>query len=389
VRFAHLQHEDTVHDWQGAQVPLIEFDELTHFTERQFFYLLTRNRSTCGIRPYMRASCNPDADSWVASFIAWWIDQDTGYPIPERAGVVRWFYRINEQLAWYATKQEAMAAHPEMAAQGANPKSVTFIPAKLTDNPILMKADPGYLANLVAQPLVERERLLSGNWKIRPSAGKIFNRGWFEVVATAPGGGIECRFWDFATTKRTMDKPDPDFTAGVKIRHVAGVFYVMDCVAVQEGPVEVERLFKNVSFQDYSTAQAAKVRYLVRWEKEPGSASERDTLRLMQMLAGLDCGGVKSERDKITRAKPLAQQAEGGNVKVVRGPWNEAWLTHMHHQPEIAKDDIMDASSGAFLTLAELVAPVVGQPVSAGPRFVLPSPIANAAPLVPGGWRPR
>jgi hypothetical protein len=32
--------------------------------------MTSRNRSTCGVRPYIRATCNPDADSWVADFLA-------------------------------------------------------------------------------------------------------------------------------------------------------------------------------------------------------------------------------------------------------------------------------------------------------------------------------
>ena len=98
VKFAHLEYDNSVLDWQGSQIALIGFDELTHFTERQFFYMLSRNRSTCGVRPYVRATCNPDADSWVASFIAWWIDQQTGYAIPERSGVIRWMVRINDKI---------------------------------------------------------------------------------------------------------------------------------------------------------------------------------------------------------------------------------------------------------------------------------------------------
>ena len=77
-----------IYDGQGAQVP--GFDELTHSTKSQFFYMMSRNRSMCGVRPYIRATCNPDADSWVAEFISWWIDQETGLPIPERAGKVRY-----------------------------------------------------------------------------------------------------------------------------------------------------------------------------------------------------------------------------------------------------------------------------------------------------------
>ena len=83
VKFAHLEHDSTVNEWQGSQIPLIMFDELCHFSKSQFFYMLSRNRSMCGVRPYVRATCNPDADSWVAEFISWWIDQETGYPITQ------------------------------------------------------------------------------------------------------------------------------------------------------------------------------------------------------------------------------------------------------------------------------------------------------------------
>jgi hypothetical protein len=69
IKFGHLQFETTVYDWQGAQIAQICFDELTHFTAHQFFYMVSRNRSTCGVRPYIRATCNPDADSWVADFL--------------------------------------------------------------------------------------------------------------------------------------------------------------------------------------------------------------------------------------------------------------------------------------------------------------------------------
>jgi hypothetical protein len=111
IGFAHLEHEKNKHDWQGAQICYIGFDELTHFTEAQFWYLFSRNRSLCGIDPYMRATTNPDSDSWVAELISWWIDQNTGLPIPERAGVLRWLVRPNDQLVW-GTKQELVDRYP-------------------------------------------------------------------------------------------------------------------------------------------------------------------------------------------------------------------------------------------------------------------------------------
>ncbi|MFT2214697.1 terminase large subunit domain-containing protein [Rhizobium giardinii] len=81
VSFAHLEHDKTVLNWQGSPMPLICFDELTHFSAKEFWYMVSRNRSMSGVRPYIRATCNPDADSWVAAFISWWINQDTGLPI--------------------------------------------------------------------------------------------------------------------------------------------------------------------------------------------------------------------------------------------------------------------------------------------------------------------
>jgi hypothetical protein len=169
IKFSHLQLETTVHDWQGAQITLICFDELTHFTAYQFFYMVSRNRSTCGVRPYIRATCNPDADSWVAEFLAWWIDQETGFPIPERVGVLRYYIRVSDRIVWADRPEDLMQymPRPEELPPGVDPPrpiSVTFIPAKVYDNPALLQVNPDYLAWLLSLPLLERERLLIGNW---------------------------------------------------------------------------------------------------------------------------------------------------------------------------------------------------------------------------------
>ncbi|HET8688147.1 MAG TPA: terminase family protein, partial [Methanosarcina sp.] len=175
VKMAHLEHEKTVYDWQGSQIPMLGFDEITHFTESQFFYMLSRNRSMCGVQPYVRATCNPDADSWVANFISWWIDHN-GYAIPERSGQLRWFVRVNGEIKWADTKEECIKLHgfanlePNDPAQ-VKPKSVTFISARLEDNKALMEADPGYMSNLLALDIVSQARLLGGNWKIRWDTG--------------------------------------------------------------------------------------------------------------------------------------------------------------------------------------------------------------------------
>lgn len=352
VTFAHMQYESDKHNWQGSQIPLICFDELTHFTQGQFFYMLSRNRSLSGVRPYIRATTNPDADSWVRGLVDWWIDEN-GYPIPERSGMIRWFIRIAGQFIWGSTKAELCEAYGD----DVRPKSFTFIPSKLSDNAILMKKDPGYLANLLALNLVDQMRLLGGNWNIRPAAGKVFNRTWFEVVEAVPLGGLFCRGWDFAATARELTGNDPDFTAGTRMHYSGQQYAIDDVVAVQEGPSKTEEMFIATTIQDMVYARKRGTRYMVRWEIEPGSAGKRENVRFVKMLAkaariaGLhppDAGGKLSTGDKISRAKPLAAMARVGGVKIVAGAWNDDFLIHMHNQPEWPHDDIMDSAAIAY-----------------------------------------
>lgn len=362
VKFAHLQHESNRLDWQGSAIPLLGFDELTHFTRSQFFYMLSRNRSLSGVRPYIRATCNPVPDDdptggWIHEFIGWYIGED-GYAIPERSGVVRWFVNVHDTLHWADNAQELVSRFPHI--RDLQPKSFTFIKSSLYDNKILMRQDPGYLANLQALPLVDRERLLGdtergGNWKIKPSAGKVFNRGWFEIVDAAPAGGRTVRFWDLAATEKQLAKDDPDFTAGVKMRLVGGIYYVLDAVAEQISPAQTDMLLKNTASQDGLSVG-------IRLEREGGASGKRDASHNVAMLAGYDVRTIPPQGDKVTRAKGFSAQALAGNVKLVRGAWNAHYLSTLHEFPEGAHDDLVDASSGAFNELtgtATATAPAV------------------------------
>src|SRR5690606_271099 len=51
VQFSHMENESDRFNWQGSQVALISFDELSHFEAGQFWYMLSRNRSMSGVRP--------------------------------------------------------------------------------------------------------------------------------------------------------------------------------------------------------------------------------------------------------------------------------------------------------------------------------------------------
>jgi predicted phage terminase large subunit-like protein len=347
IGFTYLENENDKYQYDGAQVPLICFDQLEHYSESQFFYMFARNRSMCGIEPYIRATCNPDPDSWLAKFLSWWINPETGYPIIEREGRLRWFVRPEDELVWGDSKAEVETKFPDLQA-----KSVTFIHSSVYDNPALLKRNPGYLASLMALPEIDKLRLLYGNWKARLGAGKLFNRDWYGIDRAAPAGGIVCRFWDFAATEKKTRGDDPDYTASVKIRMLRGRYWIEDCTAEQLGPADGERQFMNIVAQDWYAAARDRVDYLARWEVEPGSAGKREALRLVQMLSermpGINALGIPSQGDKIQRAKALAAQSQAGNVRLAAGAWNDRWLTHMHNQPETRHDDIMDASAGAF-----------------------------------------
>lgn len=342
VKFAHLEHEKTVYDWQGSQIPLIGFDELTHFTAKQFWYMLSRNRSTSGVNSYIRATCNPDCDSWVRKLIDWWVGED-GYIIPERAGVIRWFIRKDDTVYWGDTREELIEKHGTEEL----PKSFTFIPSTIFDNKILLEKDPNYLASLRALPRVERLRLLGGNWNVRETAGMIFQREWFPIVNALPSGWISSvRFWDRAATKPNEKNKDPDWTRGLKLyRYPDGSFVVADLKSIRDTPGQVEKLVKAVASHD---GRATKIMS----QQDPGSAGVSEAHNFVKMLIGFDVRTVVISKDKLNRAKPVSAQAEVGNIKVLRAPWNEEFFTELENFPEGIHDDIVDVLSGAFNEIA-------------------------------------
>ena len=180
IKFSHLQLNSTVYDWQGAQITLICFDELTHFTAHQFFFLVCRNRRPPG---YGRTFAPPAILTRTAgspSSCGGGSTRRPGFPSPTD-GVVRYYVRVTERIVW-ADRPEDLIQYlppPQDLPPGVDPPrpiSVTFIPASVFDNPALLQVNPEYLAWLLSLPLLERERLLAGNWKIRPAAGLYFKR---------------------------------------------------------------------------------------------------------------------------------------------------------------------------------------------------------------------
>lgn len=312
------------------------FDELTHFDEYQFWYMLSRNRSTSGQPGKMRATTNPDADSWVANLVDWYVDSE-GYPIPERAGVKRYLVRDGDAVVWADDRAELAAKYDPTLVM-----SFAFHPALIEDNPALLAKDPAYLARLNTLPYVDRMRLRKGNWRIRATAGNVFRRDWFGIIEAEPSGIETVRYWDRAATEKRKDGHDPDWTVGVKLgRMDDGVYVVSDVVRIRDTPGAVQRAIRN-------TAQQDGVEVAVGIEQDPGQAGVSEADHLIEMLDGFDVRRCPVKKAKEERAKPVSAQAEAGRVKLVRGAWNDVFLRELENFPDGPHDDQVDALSGAY-----------------------------------------
>ena len=343
IHFAHLERDEDLQGWQGSEICYLAFDELTHFSRHQFLYMLSRNRSTCGIRPYVRATCNPDSDSWVADFISWWINQDTGYPIYERSGVVRYMCVLNDTIYWGSNPHELAKKHGVNVEEC---KSVTFIASKLTDNKVLMAKDPSYMANLKALAEIDKERLLYGNWKIRPAAGMYFKTENFTFVDAVPKNIVAyARSWDLAATEPTPLNPDPDATAGVLMGLLDdGRVIVLDVKRKQIKANDARNLLRNMAAIDQGKYKFVQITI----PQDPGQAGKAQAQSLVSMLAGYSVEIVSPTGSKEVRATPFASQVQAGNVFILKGEWNDMYLSELESFPESKHDDMVDASSDAF-----------------------------------------
>lgn len=131
IDFGYCAAEIDVYQYQSAEYDVIRFDELTHFTESQYVYLISRVRGANRFPKQVKSSTNPGGigHGWVK---ARFVD-----PSPPCEGFV-----------------------------GGDGMSRIFIPALLDDNKFLTIGDPGYRQRLLALPDRERKALLYGDWNI-------------------------------------------------------------------------------------------------------------------------------------------------------------------------------------------------------------------------------
>jgi len=203
----------------------------------------------------------------------------------------------------------------------------------------------------------------AGQYQQRPAPreGNIFKRHWFEIVPAAPAAARRVRGWDLAASKTATSA----FTAGVRLSELNGVYYVEHVVRERGSPAEVERLIKT-------TADADGLAVAISIPQDPGQASKGQVLAYAKLLAGYNARFSVEGPSKEVRALPVSAQAEVGNVKIIKGDWNAAFLEEICTFPAGTFKDQTDALSRAF---GELLATRpreidIGSPiqVAAGPR---------------------
>ncbi len=124
------------------------------------------------------------------------------------------------------------------------------------------------------------------------------------------------------------------------MRAESGLFFVEDVRRLRGSPLKVERAVKNTASVDGKAVE-------IGLPQDPGQAGKAQAQRFVRALAGYNVRVRRESGDKITRAAPLSAQAEAGNVKLLRGPWNDAFLAELENFPE-GHDDQVDAAAGAF-----------------------------------------
>lgn len=196
----------------------------------------------------------------------------------------------------------------------------------------------------------------AGQYQQRPTPreGGLFKRAWFEgkFIQAAPAGTRWVRHWDLAATA----KSNAARTAGVKLgRTPDGKFIVGHAVTTQSEGNEVRKIIKSFAESDGRDV-------VISLPQDPGQAGKVQKADFVQMLAGWTVKCDPETGDKVTRAEPFSAQCEGGNVYIVKGDWNDAYLDELCLFPGGSFKDQVDASSGAFgrLTMKQAPTPEIG-----------------------------
>lgn len=176
-----------------------------------------------------------------------------------------------------------------------------------------------------------------------PAEGNVAKPEWFEIVSAVPAGCASVRAWDMAGTESKL----ADFTSGCKMLQAPnGVMYIED---YRRGQIQAARVPTVIK----STAVMDGIHCEVVVEEEPAASGKIASSYIIGLLAGWPVWSIRPSGDKLSRALPLLAQAEAGNVKLLRGDWNTAFLDEVRAFPSGQHDDMIDAAAHAFNHLTQ------------------------------------
>lgn len=156
IRVSYLEREANIEEHAGSQYPYVAFDELENFSERQYLFLFSRNRSANpDINLYVRSTFNPGGIGHH------WIKKRFIEPFRDSDGP-KYFKRVNG-VDTETSKDDPLAV------------SRFFISARLEDNPYLWNdGNSEYERNLYQLDAIDFQRLRMGDWDIRRT-GRVYH----------------------------------------------------------------------------------------------------------------------------------------------------------------------------------------------------------------------
>lgn len=384
LKFTHLENEnDAEGNHQGLQYSMVAFDELTHFTQTQFLYLLGRLRSASETDSFCMASTNPDPDSWVLNWVLWYLDEK-GYPRDDRCGSVRYFVIVNDAPVFADTEEELAKDYPELCyvedpttgeTKYVPPMTFAFIGGTIFDNPELIRANPKYLSALKAQSKVNRARLLDGCWFARAEGSNHFQREWLNKVQRKDVPPLKLvRSWDKASAEPSDQNRHPDFTASIKMgRDFDGNFYIFgdyDEKTIDEKTMIGGKFRKRAGTRDLwikNQAERDGDHVTIILPKDPGAAGQ---VEYLESAKKLNSAGFKvkpdpmpSNKSKLTRFLPFSSACQNGLVYIIEESFpNKTTLEAFYKELESfngerstseRKDDWADTSASAYNALCK------------------------------------
>lgn len=374
VQFKVCGADRDITNYDGGQFSLVVFDEAQNHTDVQIRYLESRIRSQAKGPHQLCCTCNPRRDSHLMPFVNWYLDQETGIPIPERSGVERYYASYNGLMVFADTKEELLENYP-----GVRPQSYTFISATIKDNPRMKVLNPGYVARLENLKRVERERLLLGSWFAKEESSGYFKRDWCEIVDASPARvHSRHRGMDLASSLKSESNPNPDWTASVRIsKGIDGYYYVEHVERYRQLTHGVLENIAECSKKDF---YELGTKVPVTLPKDPGASGAQAAAFFVKTLVekGVDVRSetVSGHTGKLARMQPFLSLAEAGWVKVVKGDWNEMWFNELEDYIDgnrNQKDDMWDATA----TAAKAIMKNNTMPTFSIPTFTGKSPLPS------------